>query len=528
MIDYSSDAPWPPRSQEQIQRRIAEWDAWASGDPVRLATAYAFGDDSMGSAYSTPQRPHEYRRSDGTAWSGGVVGWAHRMWWGEPVDDTSSSRGKLHIPLAGDIATASADLLFSEELGIDTSLSESGKARLVDIMDENNLPALLSQSAERGAATGQSWLRIVTDPEVSDDPIVDLVDASHAIPTFRWGRLVSVQFWDEVARSGGTVWRHIQEHTSVGIEHALFEGTGSHLGIKRELTLQPDTADLAVNAQAMVPTPGMSAFYVPNMLPNPDDPKTSLGASDYAGGTAALFDAVDEAWSSLMRDVKMGKARIIVPQAYLQQIDGPGSGSTFDFERELYVGMNMPPNSTGSSIESTQFQIRSEEHLRVIDAAVRQAIQSAGYSVASFGLDDSGSAQTATEVRAKRERSITTRGKKIRYWTNPLEDMLDYVARLSGLGEAQTVVEFPQAVAPTQLELAQVAQTMLSAQAASTRERVKIVHPNWDDDQVDTEAEAIDSANAVPDPLEVGRQAAVQVARQTASLDDVKPGTEEA
>lgn len=526
MIVYPAGAPWPPRDQEKALRRIAEWDAWYSGDPGKLATAYAYGGDSVGSAYSTPSSPHVYRRSDGSEWSGGLVGWAHRMWWGEPVDDTSSSRGKLHIPLAGDIATASADLLFSQELGIDTSLSESGKARLVDIMDENNLPALLSESAERGAATGSSWLRVVTDPEVSDDPIVDLVDASHAIPTFRWGRLVSVQFWDEVARSGGTVWRHIQEHTADGIEHALFEGTDTRLGIHRELTLQPATADLAVDANASVPTPGMSAFYVPNMRPNPDS--GPLGASDYSGGTAALFDAVDEAWSSLMRDVKMGKARIIVPQAYLQQIDGPGSGSTFDFERELYVGMNMPPNSTGSSVEAKQFAIRSEEHLRVIDAAVKQAIQSAGYSVASFGMDDSGSAQTATEVRAKRERSLTTRGKKIRYWTNPLEDMLDYTCRLAGLGEANSKVEFPDAVQPTQLELAQVAQTMLSAQAASTRERVKVVHPTWDDDQVDAEAETIDSANAVPDPLEVGRQAAAQVAQQAASLDDVKPGAEEA
>jgi hypothetical protein len=142
-------------------------------------------------------------------------------------------------------------------------------------------------------------------------------------------------------------------------------------------------------------------------------------------------------------------------------------------------------------------------------------------------MDDGGSAQTATEVRAKRERSLTTRGKKIRYWTNPLENLLDYVALLAGLGEANSKVEFPDAVQPTQLELAQVAQTMLSAQAASTRERVKVVHPTWDDDQVDAEAEAIDSANAVPDPLEVGRQAAAQVAQQAASLDGAKVDGEE-
>lgn len=502
MIDYRPDQAWPPAPLAPILGKQTEWHAWWSGDPTALQTAYSAASTGIGSTYSTPGHPHVYSRSDGTTWSGGVMGAAHRLWWGQPVEAGGSARGKLHIPLAADIATASADLLFGDELTVTTSLTDTGHAKLLEILDGNNLHALLVEAAERQASLGEVWLRVVTDPDVSPDPIIDLVDARRAIPTYRWGRLVSVQFWHDVAATGNTVWRHVEEYTAAGVEHALFEGSSSRIGVRRELTLQPATADLAVNEASSVDTGGMAAFGIPNRLPIKGLPDSGRGASDF-DGVEPLFDAVDEAWASLMRDVRLGKARIIVPQHYLDQPAGPGSGGVYNLDRELMVGVNAPGN-LDTPIVHEQFNIRSEDHMRVIDAAVRQAIHSAGYSAASFGIDTDGAAQTATEVRAKRERTLSTRERKTRYWTNQLEALVNHVARRANLGDAKTVVEFPQAVTPSQLELANVASVMLAAQAASTRQRVQVVHPDWADDAVDAEAALIDRANSLADPLQVG------------------------
>jgi hypothetical protein len=32
--------PWPPKSLLAITPRLAEWDAWYTGDPVKLRTVY--------------------------------------------------------------------------------------------------------------------------------------------------------------------------------------------------------------------------------------------------------------------------------------------------------------------------------------------------------------------------------------------------------------------------------------------------------------------------------------------------------
>lgn len=493
MIDYTPDQAWPPAHATPVITKQAEWHAWWSGDPAALAKAYGT---------TATARHTVYNRADGSTWAGGVAGAAHRLWWGQPVDPAGSARSKLHIPLAADIATASADLLFGDELTITTTLPEASHKRLLAILDTCNLHALLVQAAEQQAACGEAWLRVVTDPAIGADPIIDLVDARRAIPVHRWGRLVSVQFWHDVAATGNTVWRHVEDYSAAGVEHALFEGTPTLLGQRRELTLQPATADLAVDADSRVDTLGMAAFGVPNRLPIRSMPNSGRGASDF-DGVESLFDAVDEAWASLMRDVRLGKARIIVPQHYLEQRGGIGTGGLVDLDREVMVGVNAPAN-TDTAIVHEQFQIRSEDHMRVIDAAVKQAIHSAGYSAASFGLDVDGAAQTATEVRAKRERTLSTRERKTRYWTNQLEALVDHVAVRAGLGDAGAQVEFSQAVTPSQLELANVAQALLAAQAASTRQRVKVVHPDWDDPAVDEEVALIDSANALADPLTIG------------------------
>ena len=505
MIIYDPASEWPPKALGHDLRCMQKWHAWYKGDPLTLQSVYAWGDTSrLGSVYGTPRRPHEYQRNDGSLWSGGVAGAFHRLWWGEPVSQSSSGRSKLHIPLAADIATASSDLLFGQELIQDFSLPDSDVNKLTDILDENNLPAVLSQAGELAAALGGVYVRVVTDESVSPYPIVDVVDPRAAIPVFRWGRLVSVQFWGVVAVIGGTVWRHIEEHGDGYIEHALFQGTDTILGNRVPLTDRPETEDLTVDSQSQIRTPGRSAFFIPNRRPVRVLRDTGLGESDYSG-SESLLDAVDEAWSSLMRDVRLGKSRILIPQMFLGRT-GAGESSIADIDQEVMVGLNIPPTDGTSSIEMTQFDIRSEQHMTVITAAIKQAVQSCGYSPVTFGMGDGSSASTATEVRALRERSLTTREKKTRWWTNSIEDLIDYIALLTGMGDAKTQIAFPEAVAPSQLELAQVAQALYAAKAGSTEQRVRVIHPDWEDKEVDDEVQKIedDGSTEVDSPATVG------------------------
>lgn len=487
MIDYTNVA-WPPTSATRQQQ--AEWAAWYRGDHSRLQALY------RGEAART--RPSQF--------AGGLVGAVSRFFWGQPVHQTQR-RQKVHVPVAADIANAAGDLLFGEQVHIDTpGLTDTARARLDVILDANNLPALLAEAGVRQAKDVGVYLRVTTDPEVDGgDPIVSVVTADAAIPTFRWGRLVSVQFWHVVQRTGTKVWRHIEEWRAGEVEHALYAGTDDHLGVRVPLTDVPATAGLGVNADSVVPTEGMCAFFVPNKAQLNDDDE-NLGAADYCRCIDEL-DALDQCLTDWLRDVHATRARIIVPQDALRSL-GPGKGAYWDADQDVFVGLDLPPaENSAMPVNVAQFTLDVTRHQATFDALLDIILRSSGYSPGTFGIGGDGAAMTATEVRAREGRSLSTREKKTRYWSPVLAALVDTVARTAGLGEAKATVTFPAAINPAPLELAQTAQALRAAQAASTRTLVVLTQPDLDPAEVDAEVARIMAENNLTDPTMIGTPA---------------------
>src|SRR5690606_8562377 len=91
---------------------------------------------------------------------------------------------------------------------------------------------------------------------------------------------------------------------------------------------------------------------------------TYLGRSDYSG-SESLMDALDEVYTSWQRDIRLGKARITVPDTWLQPVAMGGEGKVvlrFDEDRELFVAL--PMDATEGTLSATLFQpaIRFTEH----------------------------------------------------------------------------------------------------------------------------------------------------------------------
>jgi len=499
----SLDLPWPPAELAKVTPKLQEWSSWYSGDVRELELQYGHQ-----GAVAPATRPSQL--------SGGVRGSVARWFWGSPVA-VGQPRAKLHVPVASDIATASADLLFSEAvaIGYPDEVPDTARDRLQLILDRNNWDSLLLEAAEVNAALGGIYLRATWDKEVEPDcPIITAVHADAAWPEFQWGRLRAVTFWRKVDEQGETVLRHLERHEPGRIEHGLYQGTRDKLGRRVPLTDSRATAGITVDDQAGISTgfEGLTAVHVPNMRPNrawrSDPLGSNLGRSDFAG-VEPLMDAVDETWTSWMRDIRLGKGRVIVPN-YMLAPGGPGRPSTFNVDQEVFVGLGMAPSedpgSTGSTMSVQQFQIRTEEHAGTLKGLLSQIFRGAGYSGQTFGIADEATA-TATEVHARERRSITTREKKTRYYVDGLARFLEAVMAVDraqfrgGIEPFRPELEFPPAAAPSQQEIATTVQMFHAAEAISTHERVVMVHPDWDDKQIKAEVELIlkESAAKVPD-----------------------------
>jgi hypothetical protein len=244
------------------------------------------------------------------------------------------------------------------------------------------------------------------------------------------------------------------------------------------------------------------------MLPNRLHRGAPVGRSDYAAPLHDLFDSLDMTWTSWMRDIRLARGRLIVPDGYLRN-DGAGNGATFDEDAEIYAALKIPPTESGGTITLAQFGIRVAEHQATCEAITRQAAQSAGYSAQSFGLDGAGQPITATESDSRDQRSMVTRSKKAGYWRHGIAEQL-YVQQLldvSLFGQRiipeRPQVEFGSGVAESMQSTATTLDLLNRAGAVSAHTRVKILHPEWDDTAVKAEAAAIlaETGAAAPDPV---------------------------
>jgi A118 family predicted phage portal protein len=522
----SKSIPWPPLDLATVTPVMQQWSAWYEGTPEALRAAYGrgFGGGVAADARHTAARDARH--------TGGVKAMLQRFWWGRPTQSIGQSpRDMIHVPIAADICQASADLLFADQPTLKVT-DESTQKRL-DELANDGMYSTLAEAAEISAALGGVYLRVVWDTSLqADAPFLSAVDADGAWPEFQWGILRAVTFWKVIHQDGQTVWRHLERHeldkSGVGIIlHGLYEGTPTDLGRAKPLTERDEMAgylkaiDAAGRSDSAISTesPGLAVTYIPNQRPQrrwrKDPVGTNYGRSDL-DGVESLMDALDEVYSSWMRDIRLGKARIIAAKSMLEAV-GPGAGATFDQEQEIYSPVNaLATAKDGLQIEQVQFKIRFAEHQETANQLKDDIVRTAGYSAQTFGEKGEIAAQrTATEVDARKERSLLTRDRKIRHWRPGVADALEKlmavdVALFRGSYPVQRPdVKFSDGVQDSTLSLAQTAQALRVAEAASTEVLVAMVHPDWEDKDIAAEVARIKAeqaaAAAVPDPNGFGQ-----------------------
>ncbi|XXZ49901.1 phage portal protein [Streptomyces cavourensis] len=483
-------APWPPPALARHYAEVRVDDAWYSGDRDKLATVYR----------DAP------RRRDGR----------RRLWGRDRAEQPGAPDHQLHIPLPGDIATASADLLFSEppEFTVDDTATQD---RLDELAAADGIANTLLEAAEVAAALGGVYLRVTWDRSLAGRPLLTTVHPDAAVPEWRWGHLAAVTFWREVAADSVTVWRHLERHSPGRIEHGLYQGSADSLGVRVPLTEHPEVAALAdsLGPDGDAIETGidlLTAAYCPNIRPHRKHRGSPFGRSDYSAPLYDLFDALDTTWTSWIRDLRLARARLLVPDGYLRD-HGPGRGASFDDDREIWTLLNIPPTEQGGAgITLNQFEIRVDEHERTSTAITRQAVMSAGYSAATFGLGDQGAALTATEIKARERKSLITRGKKVRYWSPPVADMLymllliDRTLFTPRIVPERPNVTFGDSITEDASSLGQTLTLLQQAQAVSTETKVRMLHPEWDATAVQAEVDRIltETGAAMPDPMQAG------------------------
>lgn len=481
--------PFPSLQWQPVYDHLSMLGAWYSGDPLTLASYY------------------EASVSSGAPADGRLSFWARL------AKQTRASF--VHVPVAGDIASMSASLLFSEAPRIEAvdaagTPNDVVNARLTDILAMNNGRRLFREAAEVCAALGGVFLKIDVAPDVQPDaPLISVVHADAAFPSFRYGRLVRCIFWTVEEETETGLIRRMEIYEPGQVTTIRYRANG--------ITLWGEQ----IGEAKTVPTgvPEISCVYIPNLRPHRlfrAGAGAWLGRAD-VGGLASLMDSLDEIYTDWLRDIQLAKGRVIASEQYFQRNSTDGT-RYFDIDQQAYMGL---PNVIGNEAASLkdqlvvhQFAIRAEEHQASYINTLRTIYSMAGYAPTSFGIDVQSTAESARALRTRDKRTYSTRNDKAQYWESGLADFLRLVLLTDNASFRRNTPVVPVRVTLSDsidvdtTETAQSVELLRRAQAASTRTLVEMANPGraHDTKWVESEVERIqqETGAAMPDPLQIG------------------------
>ena len=425
----------------------------------------------------------------------------------------SSNKCRVHVPIAADIAATSANLLFSQEPTYtifhdgEEEVDGTQQKRLEFLLEKNGIAGKLNEAAETCAALGDVYLKIRWNEETRV-PILDVVQPDLAWPEYILGELRAVHFFTELtADYEKDVFIRVYEcYTKGKIIMSLFKGNHDSLGTQMD---DENLREIGYAPEIRAPVDEMLAVHIANIRPNRKYRSAMHGRSDL-DGLRDLCDSLDEAFSSWMRDIRLAKAKLIVPAEYLRK--KPNQFSTamdsgiassgkweFDADVETYVAMDINPDDAGGTgITPSQFAIRADEHSKTCAEITQNILQMAGYSPQSFGINIEGAA-SGTALNIRERKSAVTKNKKLCYWQSPLESILTSMIRIDfslnpnagGDGSDIVSVAFADSMGADAATIAETIEMLTRAQAASTITKVRMFHPDWSEKKIQDEVDII-------------------------------------
>lgn len=409
------------------------------------------------------------------------------------------------VPLPRELARFSSALLFSETPKVKSAALKSDVERLERV---NDFGAMCMLGGIQTAAEGRVGLRIIRDPEVSPNtPLVVVVpddqivwDIRHGA-FYRGGMIITERRprSQTTGKKTRTVYRLLEEHTIGLVTRTLYKGEDGYLGKEVPLTELPEFADLAPIVH--------TGLDRPTLIPWENVP----GAESDFFGLEPLFGVFNEA-ESLMLD----RGRKAVPRVFVDRSLADETGR-LEIDGYMLVGSKrMLPalgQSPTSNIETVEPKLQSQEHVAWLDHLEQLIVTCAGYAPATWGIQGhtasvhravSGYAMKLAQLRtllnraAKEHMALQALGWALATslcWMaddgRPVEDFLPSISLGDGLPSDP-------------LDGAQQVQFLRQAEAASTEELVRIVHPTWGPGEVAAEVKLISEEQASANPLGPG------------------------
>ncbi len=235
-------------------------------------------------------------------------------------------------------------------------------------------------------------------------------------------------------------------------------------------------------------------------------------------GNEHVVAGLERLWDQEQTDAEMARNRIAIDTKMLstsatRSVAGDIIAPAGFGLRDNVIALNSPTGSAQGIADNLPFHvIHFPDDLTQrerIERRENSLLETCGINPQSVGRSVAGRSDSAAAKRADQQMTLQTVATPARKMTTALQAQLDQTEKLNGRKEKVTVTIY-EGVRPVSSEAAEEAQTLSSAEAASTRTLIRTAHPTWDDDQVDAELVEMAAEGRVVMPAETGTDPEVE------------------
>ena len=351
---------------------------------------------------------------------------------------------------------------------------------------------------------GDFAYRISYDPELSEYPIIDVIEPQHLEINYSHGKIKS--FVIKEASSEDPTYELCEIHHKDAQGYACinyrFRKDGKYVPLNDESLIKECRAqfadDLKLEPQRF-PIKGFMIVYKQNEN-NSMLYKGERGVPDIQG-LLSIEDALTETVSDLIDAIRKGGIKQYVSEELIPQ-DENGRTFRFDpFRKTIMITRGSTTPGEGQNLITTvQANINWEAYTRTIQNLMSVAINKAGLAPTTLGLtglesiNSSAESQDAREKTSLRKREICLNG-----WTPVLKELLnkwlqvyDYVCGLDIIDYTDLInIQFNEYTNPSLESITDVLARQVNAGIKAQETAISELNDGWSDEQVQKEIERI-------------------------------------
>jgi hypothetical protein len=398
------------------------------------------------------------------------------------------------VPVARDLARFSSQLLFSEPPKLTIEDEVAGPA-LDAWTSFNRLDQFLADAGDNIAAEGSGALRIIRDDHVSEQfPLIiaepaDRVIWASAHGRFTTGGVVVLEREDRQSFTG-VRWRLLEYHGPGIVRRALFKGSLTGLGTRVALSEGPLEFQKLRDEQ---PT----GVDKPTLIKWDNVP----GAHSDIAGLDSLLDAIDDAETVGKKKLRGSKPLTFVHRKLSDDAGGVDIGDAI----LTGEGTLSPVEEPNQLAQVVQGRMEAEDHRVYTDHLRELAVSMAGYSLASWGFGDGGRADSGRALKLRQVRTLLTRSGKERMAREAISEAVGVaVAMMLGRPAVEPLkpeVQFGDGFPEDAIERAEELAKLRDAGLISTRQALRELHPDFDEDKIAEELQEIQAETPTSDPV---------------------------